>query len=161
VHAQAAAPAAAVDDLRTAPERTDYRETTRYAEVVDWMHRVADASPVIQLDTFGYTLEGRALPVAIVGRLSDWSADGVRASGRTVVSRPGNSHAGGVEGKEALLRLLREIAQGRHQQLLDSLVLLIAPIYNADGNERILLTNRGAQHGPIGGMGQRPNAQGY
>src|SRR5690606_35544140 len=57
--------------------------------------------------------------------------------------------------------LLREIAQGRYQQLLDSLVLLIAPIYNAHDNERILHTNGGAQHGPIGGIGQRPNAQRY
>jgi hypothetical protein len=66
-----------------------------------------------------------------------------------------------VEGKESLLMLLREIALGGHRQLLDSLVLLVAPIYNADGNERVLLTNRPAQHGPVGGMGQRPNAQGY
>ena len=41
------------------------------------------------------------------------------------------------------------------------MVLLVAPIYNADGNERIALTNRRLQHGPTGGMGQRPNAQGY
>jgi hypothetical protein len=40
-------------------------------------------------------------------------------------------------------------------------VLIIAPIYNADGNERFGLRNRGAQHGPIGGQGQRPNAQGF
>lgn len=55
--------------------------------------------------------------------------------------------------------LLRDLAQGRHAEWLQSMVLLIAPIYNADGNERISLTNRGRQHGPIGGMGQRPNAQ--
>ena len=158
-----AAPAAAQDAgaLRTAPERTNYRETTRYAEVMAFVERVAAASPVIVMDTFGYTHEGRALPLAIVSSLPDPSPEAVRASGRTVVYIQGNIHAGEVEGKESLLMLLREIAQGRHQQLLDSLVLLIAPIYNADGNERILLTNRGAQHGPIGGMGQRPNAQGY
>lgn len=150
-----------IASLRTAPERTHYRETTRYAEVAAWLERVADASPVIQLDTFGYTFEGRALPLAIVGRLPDGSADAVRASGRTVVYLQGNIHAGEVEGKESLLILLREIAQGQHHQLLDSLVLLIAPIYNADGNERVTLTNRGTQHGPIGGMGQRPNAQDY
>ena len=40
------------------------------------------------------------------------------------------------------------------------MVLLIAPIYNADGNERVSLTNRGPQNGPIGGMGTRANAQG-
>ncbi|HEX6133984.1 MAG TPA: M14 family metallopeptidase [Longimicrobiales bacterium] len=158
-----AAPAAAqsADPLRTAPERTGYRETTRYDEVVAWLERVAAASPVIRVDTFGYTLEGRALPLAVVSRLPDASPEAVRASGRTVVYIQGNIHAGEVEGKESLLMLLREITQGRHLQLLDSLVLLIAPIYNADGNERVLLTNRPAQHGPLGGMGQRPNAQGY
>jgi hypothetical protein len=148
--------------LRTAPERTDFRETTRYAEVVRWLETVAAASPVIHIDTFGYTLEGRALPLAVVGRgLRDASAEAVRATGRTVIYLQGNIHAGEVEGKESLLMLLREVAQGRHASLLDSLVLLVAPIYNADGNERVRLTNRPAQHGPIGGMGQRPNAQDF
>jgi hypothetical protein len=159
----AASPARAQDSalLRTAPEQTAFRETTRYADVVAWMEHVARTSPVIQLDTFGYTTEGRALPLAIVGKLDDASPAAIRASGRTVVYLQGNIHAGEVEGKETLLMLLRDLAQGRHAQLLDSLVLLIVPIYNADGNERVLLTNRPAQHGPVGGMGQRPNAQGY
>ena len=70
-----------------------------------------------------------------------------------------NIHAGEVEGKEACLELLREIASGQHAEWLKSTVLLIAPIFNPDGNDRINLTNRGRQNGPIGGMGQRPNAQ--
>ncbi|HUF51272.1 MAG TPA: M14 family metallopeptidase, partial [Longimicrobiales bacterium] len=159
--AQSSVPAAGAGTLLTAPERTNYRETTRYADVMAWLERVSAESPVIHLDTLGYTLEGRALPLAIVGNLPDGSAETVRASGRTVVYLQGNIHAGEVEGKESLLMLLREIALGGHRQLLDSLVLLVAPIYNADGNERVLLTNRPAQHGPVGGMGQRPNAQGY
>ncbi|MDE2794686.1 MAG: M14 family metallopeptidase, partial [Gemmatimonadota bacterium] len=70
-------------------------------------------------------------------------------------------HAGEVCGKEALQMLLRDLMAGRHGGWRQSMVLLIAPIYNADGNERVTLTNRGRQHGPVGGMGQRPNAQGY
>ena len=46
-----------------------------------------------------------------------------------------------------------------HPTWPDSVVLLVAPIYNADGNERIRLDNRPRQNGPVGGMGQRPNAQ--
>ena len=57
--------------------------------------------------------------------------------------------------------LLRDLLAGRHREWRESMVLLIAPIYNADGNERVSLTNRGRQHGPIGGMGQRSNAQGH
>ena len=56
---------------------------------------------------------------------------------------------------------LREVAQGQHAALFDSLVLLVAPIYNADGNERFDVDNRRGQNGPVRGMGQRPNAQGY
>ena len=36
--------------------------------------------------------------------------------------------------------LLRELAEGKHADWLKSMVLLIAPIYNADGNERFALT---------------------
>ncbi len=146
---------------QTAPERTGHVETTRYDDVHTFMRTLAERSPLIQLDTFGYTLEGRALHFAIVGRLNAFTPEAVRASGRTVIYIQGNIHGGEVEGKESALMLLRDLAQGRHAQWLDSLVLLIAPIYNADGNERIMLTNRPLQHGPIGGMGQRPNAQGY
>ncbi|HWK90308.1 MAG TPA: M14 family zinc carboxypeptidase, partial [Longimicrobium sp.] len=153
--------AAAQADLpRTRPERTDHRETSRYHEVVGFLEAVDRASPLIHLASFGYTLEGRTLPLAVVGRVADASPAAVRASGRTVVYLQGNIHAGEVEGKEALQVLLREIASGRHAAWLDSLVLLVAPIYNADGNERVTLTNRPHQHGPVGGMGQRPNAQG-
>jgi hypothetical protein len=39
-------------------------------------------------------------------------------------------------------------------------VILIAPDYNADGNEKISAENRVAQNGPIGGVGIRENGQG-
>lgn len=149
-----------LDSLVTVAERTNFRETSRYADVVAYMEEVDRASPVIHVTGFGTTNEGRTLPLAVVGRVRDASAEAVRASGKTVVYLQGNIHAGEVEGKESLLILLRELAAGEHAQLLDSLVLLIAPIYNADGNERVAYGNRPRQNGPIGGMGTRANAQG-
>jgi hypothetical protein len=146
--------------LATRPERTGYRETSRYDDVTAFLAAVDQASPLVHVTTFGYTFEGRPLPLAVAGRVKTASPEAVRASGKLRVYIQANIHAGEVEGKEALQILLREIAQGRHQAWFDALVLLVAPIYNADGNERIALTNRGPQHGPIGGMGQRPNAQG-
>jgi hypothetical protein len=143
----------------TRPERTDYKETSRYDDVVAFMNAAAKASSRIRVTTFGYTSEGRALPLAVVGA-ADATPEAVRNSGKLRVYMQGNIHAGEVEGKESAQMLLRELAEGRHADWLASMVLLIAPIFNADGNERIALTNRGAQYGPIGGMGQRPNAQG-
>lgn len=160
--AAACAPAGGdLDSLLTRAERTDFRETSSYAEVVAFMEEAAAASPRIHLTTYGYTSEGRPLPLAVVGDVADASPEAVRASGKTVLYLQGNIHAGEVCGKEALQMLLRDLARGERAEWLAATVLLIAPIYNADGNERVSLTNRGLQHGPIGGMGQRPNAQGY
>ena len=72
----------------------------------------------------------------------------------------GNIHAGEVCGKEALLRLARELSDGEYADLLEQAVLLIAPIYNADGNQPFSTENRPGQHGPDGGVGQRANGQG-
>ena len=99
------------------------------------------------------------LPLAVVGRVKDGSAEAVRATGLTRVYLQANIHAGEVEGKEVLQMLLRDLALGRHPEWTRTMVLLIAPIYNADGNERIRLDQRSLQNGPLGGVGQRPNAQ--
>ena len=149
------------ESFLTRAERTNYRETSSYADVVDFLQRAAASSPSVHYTTYGYTTEGRALPLAVVGDIADPSPVAVRASGKTVLYLQGNIHAGEVCGKEALQMLLRDLLAGRHGQWRESMILLVAPIYNADGNERITLTNRGRQHGPVGGMGQRPNAQGY
>lgn len=151
---------AAAQGPLTRPERTEFRETSRYADVRAFLDSVAATSPLIHLTTFGYTFEGRALPLAVVGRVRDASPAAVRASGKTVVYLQGDIHAGEVEGKEALQEILRDVARGGHAAWMDSLVLLVAPIFNADGNERIALNNRPQQNGPVAGMGTRNNAQG-
>jgi hypothetical protein len=114
----------------------------------------------MHLDSVGFTYEKRAMPLVVVGKLKDFSPRGVKASGKTVIYIQGNIHAGEVEGKESAQILLREIAAGKHVEWLDSVVLLINPIYNADGNERFSVTNRPMQYGPINGMGTRAQAQG-
>ncbi len=147
--------------LRTRPERTAYRETSSYADVMDFVRRASAMAPtLLHPTTFGYTMEGRALPLVVVGRVRDANPAAVRASGKLRVFIQANIHAGEVEGKEAMQQLLRALARGEHAAWLDSLVVLVAPIYNADGNERVKLTNRPLQNGPVGGMGQRANAQG-
>lgn len=145
--------------LQTAAERSGFTETTRHAEVVAFVDALAAASPAIHRTDFGQSGEGRALPLVVWGAGAA-SPEAVRASGKTRVLVFANIHAGEVAGKEALLVLLRSLAAGRHAAWADSLVLLAAPIYNADGNERVAYDNRPLQYGPVGGMGQRANAAG-
>ena len=143
----------------TRPELTDYAETSRYDDVIAYMKQMAAVSPQIHLTTYGYTYEGRPLPLAVIGAPGT-SPEQVLATKKTRVYIQANIHAGEVEGKEAVLWLLRSIARGERNEWLKTTVLLINPIYNADGNERVNVTNRGSQAGPVGGMGQRENAQG-
>ncbi|MEQ8765890.1 MAG: M14 family metallopeptidase [Planctomycetota bacterium] len=148
-----------LEDPPIRPERTEWRETSRYQDVIDFLEAVVPKSDKLHLRTFGYTNEGRALPLVIAGPTDSPTPESIRSRGDTRVFIQANIHAGEVCGKEALQQLVRDLAGGQFSHWFDHLTLLIAPIYNADGNERIALTNRPGQHGPIGGMGQRPNAQ--
>jgi len=156
----ASAQSADLSFLTTAAERTDFQETTRYDEVMAFLRVASAQHPDMHLTHFGYSLEGRPLPLVVFGDVNGAEPEDVLDSGKTRIFIQGNIHAGEVCGKEALLMLTRALASGEHAAWADSLVILMAPIYNADGNERVNLFNRPRQNGPLGGMGQRPNAQG-
>ena len=147
--------------LTTRAEATAYEETTRYDEVMAFLDVLAATSERMHLTHFGYSVEGRRLPLMVYGDVPEATPEAVLQTGKTRVFVQANIHAGEVAGKEAALILLRALAAGQHAAWADSLVLLVAPIYNADGNEQVSLYHRPEQHGPVGGMGQRPNAQGY
>lgn len=146
--------------LLTRAEASDFRETSSYDDVMAFSTALAEGDSRIHLTSFGTTGEGREMPLLVVGDVADASPEAVAASGKVRVFIQGNIHGGEVPGKEAVLMLLRDWAEGEYPDWTRDLVLLVAPIYNADGNERVELTNRPRQHGPVGGMGQRPNAQG-
>ena len=148
----------------TPAEASDYAETASYDETVGLMRQLAGRGSV-RYGEFGTTVEGRAMPLAVWGvpelaplPLRDVAA--IRTSGKTVVLVIGGIHSGEPAGKDAMLALLRDLAAGQHRQWADSLVLVVAPIYNADGAERVATGNRPLQWGPVAGMGVRPNAQG-
>jgi len=152
--------AAPVDDLLTVAERSHFQATARHAEVVALCERLAARSPLVKLVEMGRSGEGRSLPLMVVADPPVSTPEQARASGKMVVFLFGNIHAGEVCGKEALPILVREWTDKPDRPLFKDLILLVAPIVNADGNERVSTTNRPGQVGPSEGMGQRPNAAG-
>ena len=151
---------AALANLKTTAEASDYKSTSTYDDVVKFMKAVDDASPIVFYTTYGTTFEGRPMPLAIVGTgIKDGSPASVKASGKLRVHIQANIHAGEVEGKESAQILLRRLAMGEHADWLKNMVLLITPIFNADGNEKFATNNRGRQNGPINGQGTRANGQ--
>lgn len=152
-----AAPQAA--KLQTRAERTNYEETSRYDEVLAFIGDLQQQTNLLTVESFGETNEKRALPLMIFADPPIAQPRDARLAGKPIVFIMGNIHAGEVEGKEAALHLARRIALGDLRTLLDKLVILIAPIYNADGNEKVNVQNRTAQYGPIAGVGERENQQ--
>ena len=144
----------------TRAERSGYKETSTYADVLSFLDTLQAKRAGVRVWTLGKTHEGRALPVVLASRPLVSGADEARASGKPIVYVQANIHAGEVEGKEAAQMLLRDLTLGPLRPLLDSVVLLVVPIYNADGNEKWAAgdVNRPGQNGPSF-VGRRSNGQ--
>lgn len=149
------------DKLKSRAELTNYEETTRYEEVLNFIAELQKRSSLIRLESFGKSEEGRSLPLMILSDSPVSNPRDARGSAKPIVFIMANIHAGEVEGKEAMLHLSRRILLGDLKPLLSKLIILIAPIYNADGNEKISTNNRTAQNGPIAGVGVRENSKSY
>ena len=147
-------------DMRTRAEITNYEETSSYADVTRVIDGLAATSPLVHTESFGKTEEGRALPLMVISDPKVTTPAAARKLGRPLVLVQANIHAGEVEGKEAVLMLARRLVSGDLKPLTRQLVLLIAPDYNADGNEKVSVMNRTAQNGPVAGVGTRENSKG-
>lgn len=146
---------------RTRAERTGYLETSHYADVIAFLDLLEALRAPLKFGSIGKTYEGREIPYVIASRPLVHTPAEARATGRPIVYVQGNIHAGEVEGKEALLALLRDLTFARGANVLDSIVLVAVPIYNADGNEKFgpQERQRTEQNGPEL-VGTRANAQG-
>ncbi|HEY1953160.1 MAG TPA: M14 family zinc carboxypeptidase [Gemmatimonadaceae bacterium] len=153
-------PPSPADYPRTRPELTAYRETSRYADVRKFLDSLRALGAPLAFGSIGKTSEGRDIPYVIASRPLVSTPAAAKALGRPIVYVQGNIHAGEVEGKDALLALLRDLTFSPHPDALDSVVLIAVPIYNADGNERFAsqTVNRTEQNGPEL-VGTRANAQ--
>ena len=157
--AQAPASQSKPDPLQTRPERTNFEETSRLEDMTAFLAALSAKSPLVRVQTFGTTEEGRPMPLVTLSNPAV-SKPADRPAGRPVVFLLANIHGGEVEGKEAVQVLMRRLTGGDLRPLLDRMVIVIAPIYNIDGNEAVDLMNRTAQYGPVAGVGRRENVKG-
>jgi hypothetical protein len=134
----------------TRAERTNFTETSHYEDVVGFIDSLKLLGARIQIGSIGKTALGRNLPYVIASRPLITSPAEARRLGRPIAYIQGNIHSGEVEGKEASLALLRDLLFDKNKNVLDSIVLIVQPDYNADGNEHfdVQARNRGAQNGP-------------
>src|SRR5262245_19386833 len=155
----AASAAAQITGWATPAEKSDFRKTPNYEETMAYIRRIAAAAPKqVKLEPFGQTGEGRTLWTVIVSKDGVFDPAALHRANRPIMLVQNGIHAGEIEGKDASLALLREILITKSQaKLIDRAVLVLIPVYNADGHERISPYNRINQNGPDE-MGWRTNA---
>lgn len=146
---------------QTRAERTGYRETSRYADVIEFVEALEAAGAPVSVQYIGKSPEERKIPLVIASRPLPRDRQEARRQNKPIVCIQANIHAGEVEGKEASLMLLRDLSLSDDANLLDKLVLLVLPIYNIDGNEQFGPQSRHRRHqlGPEL-VGVRTNGQG-
>jgi len=149
----------AEEKLLTTAESSEFTATSRYAEVMTFIKELQGLSPLIRVERLCVSPEGREVPLLILGNPPPSSPLALNFDSRIVVYFQANIHAGEVEGKEASLMLARDILLDKSLPYLDDLVILLAPIFNADGNEKMAPNNRRGQVGPEKGVGVRYNGQ--
>src|SRR5436190_22893656 len=125
----ALAAAAANETLTTVAERSKFRTTGRYPEVLQLCAAFEKAYPrFVRCVTFGRTPEGRPMVALIVSRSATLLPDEVRRRKLPVVLIQGGIHAGEIDGKDAGFMALREMLEGRAAKgALEKTVLIFVP----------------------------------
>ncbi|WP_179505052.1 MULTISPECIES: M14 family metallopeptidase [unclassified Sphingomonas] len=156
------------DDPWVSPaERSDFDTTPTYSETLAWLARLADASPLVRL--YDYGLSAESLPLMLVVASTDHRRIAARLQGQRpdlfaaaepirVLSECG-IHPGEIDGKDASLMLLRDIALGGKTDLIVGCDWYFVPVLNPDGHERRSAYSRPNQRGP-NVQGWRASAQG-
>jgi len=114
-----------------------------YADTRAWFDRLDAASDLIRIEQFGVSPENRPIYAVIA------SKDGAAFDpAKPVLMIQAGIHPGEIDGKDAGMMLLRDIAFYGKDDLLDRVNLILIPILSVDGHERSGAWSRPNQRGP-------------
>lgn len=147
-------------DWTTPAEASQFRSTPSYEQTQAYLQRLQQAAPnAIRLENFGTSPQGRPMTMVIASKGGTFTPDAARAAHKPIVLVQAGIHPGEIEGKDAGLQLLRDIAvTGKYPHLLDHVLLVYIPVYSVDGHEYSSPYNRINQNGPQS-MGFRGQSQ--
>ena len=150
-----------LDNFLTPAEASNWERTTSSQEVIDFLKVVAaesDGRIIFRPDEYK-TEFGTPIPYMIVSDKAPASPAEADPS-KAVVYVNCNIHSGEVEGKEAMLIFAREVAQGKHDDLLKDLTIVICPNNSPDGNDNLGKNRITTQFTPKL-VGTRPEGNGF
>tara|TARA_R110002124_G_scaffold89643_6_gene229218 strand:+ start:4181 stop:5809 length:1629 start_codon:yes stop_codon:yes gene_type:complete len=148
------------EDLITVPVKSNYQKTSTYAEVMSFIAALQNKSDLMHLEYMGTSKEGKKIPLVILANPKVSTPAEAIASGKPVIYIQGNIHSGEVEGKEIVQQIMRDILLGDKKHLLENQIIIFAPIYNTDSNDKMKQGRRPSQEDSPVEVGIRANSQG-
>ncbi|MHA7130625.1 M14 family metallopeptidase [Algoriphagus namhaensis] len=139
-------------------ELSDGLESPTYEETKAWLERLAQSWDKMEMISTGKSEQGRDIHLIIVSADGEFSSEELSTSKKPLIFIQAGIHAGEIDGKDAGMMLLRDMAFRDKKDLLDAANILFIPILNVDGHERRSEYGRVNQRGPKE-MGWRTNAQ--
>ncbi len=121
----------------------DHDFSPNYADTRAWFDRLDAASDLIRIEQFGTSPEGRPIYAVIASK----DGDTLDPSKPVLLAQAG-IHPGEIDGKDAGMMLLRDMAFYGRDDLLDRVNLILIPILSVDGQERASAYSRPNQRGP-------------
>jgi hypothetical protein len=142
----------------TPTEVSDFKTTPSYAETMAWLTKLCNSAPqIMRMVPVGKSAQYRDINMVIASS-ETFDKDVLKTSQKPLLLIQAGIHAGEIDGKDAGMMLLRDIAFGNKKALLTNCNILFIPILSVDGHERVSPYNRVNQRGPEN-MGWRTNAR--
>lgn len=116
--------------LKTPLEQSGFTRLTTHSQMMDFLKTLTSENPMLKMEFIAVTAQGKNLPVIKISQ-KDFGAD----PAKSCVLIFGQQHGNEPSSKEAALMLLRDFAQGKLNNLLDSIDVAIVPMMNPDGND--------------------------
>ncbi|HRH35063.1 MAG TPA: M14 family zinc carboxypeptidase, partial [Catalimonadaceae bacterium] len=135
------------DPWITPAEKAEFKTTPSYAETLLFLKLLSQKSSQIQLRELGKTAIGQPLFAVLVSKEGKGNPIDFSKTGRPTLMVQAGIHSGEIDGKDAGLMLLRDIALGKKPGLLDKVNLIFIPILNVDGHEKPSPFNRPNRRG--------------
>jgi len=144
------------EELLTVAEKSDFTRSMIARDVHEFLDAVKWRSENVHVFDLFTTPLGRVSSAIVLANPRVTSAREARESGKPVIYLQGKIHPPEPEGAEASLMVLRDILFGEKRHLLDNQIIIITPILNVDGTEKLSPQDQGPHI-----VGKRTSAGGF
>ena len=124
-------------DVHTIAEKTSFTRTMTSAQLHKWISVLRTKTENIHVVEMFTSPLGMVSPAMVIANPPISSPEEAKSSGKPVVFLMGNIHPPEPEAAEALLMVARDLTIGEHSDILDDLIVIIAPIFNVDGTDAV------------------------